>query len=153
MSVDDSDIFLIDDDDFVRDALRALLKSAGFSVKTFESAEVFLTSKYQQHKGLLVLDVRMPGMSGIELQKRLSEYGIDNPIVFITAYADAHARAEAEGAGAVAFLQKPFEDYDLLCKLLIKIIKQINPRYKYATELVTTLIASVNKQIFYEILE
>ena len=107
-------IFVVDDDDFVRDASRALLKSAGFKVEVFESAKAFLNSDYHQKEGLLVLDVRMPGMSGLELQRQLAESGVAIPIVFITAHEDNQAHAKAMSAGAIAFLQKPFEDRTLL---------------------------------------
>ena len=106
--------FVVDDDDFVREALRALLKSTGFKVEVFESAEAFLNSGHHQRKGLLVLDVRMPGMSGLELQRHLADAGVAMPIVFITAHEDNQILTKAMAAGAVAFLQKPFEDYALL---------------------------------------
>lgn len=107
-------IFVVDDDDFVRDALEALLKSAGFKVEVFASAKAFLNSDYHQKEGLLVLDVQMPGMTGLELQKHLADTGVAIFIVFITAHADNQARAKAMAAGAIAFLQKPFEDFTLL---------------------------------------
>jgi FixJ family two-component response regulator len=109
-----STIFVVDDDDFVRDALEALLKSAGFKVEVFESAKAFLISDYDNKKALLVLDVQMPGMTGLELQKHLADTGVAIPIVFITAHEDNQAHAKAMAAGAVAFLQKPFEDFTLL---------------------------------------
>ena len=109
-----STIFVVDDDDFVRDALGALLKSAGFKVEVFESAKAFLISDYDNKKALLVLDVQMPGMTGLELQKHLADTGVAIPIVFITAHEDNQAHAKAMAAGAVAFLQKPFEDFTLL---------------------------------------
>ena len=114
--MDDSDytIFVVDDDVYVRDALRALINSAGFNVEVFESAQAFLNSGHHQRKGLLVLDVRMPGMSGIELQRILAERGSCMPIVFITAHENNLVRSKAMAAGAVAFLQKPFEDHVLL---------------------------------------
>ena len=107
-------IFVVDNDDFVREALRALLKSTGFKVEAFESAEAFLNSGHHQRKGLLVLDVRMPEMSGLELQRHLAESGVAMPIVFITAHEDNQIRTKAMAAGGVAFLQKPFEDHALL---------------------------------------
>jgi FixJ family two-component response regulator len=107
-------IFVVDDDDFVRDASKALLKSAGFKVEVFASAKAFLNSDYHHKDGLLVLDVQMPGMSGLELQRQLAESGIAIPIVFITAHEDNQTRIKAMTAGAIAFLQKPFEDYILL---------------------------------------
>jgi FixJ family two-component response regulator len=109
-----STIFVVDDDAFVRDAVRVLLKSTGFEVEVFESAEGFLNSGHHQRKGLLVLDVRMPGMNGLELQRHLADSGVAMPIVFISAHEDNQARSKAMAAGAVAFLQKPFEDHSLL---------------------------------------
>ena len=105
----DTTIFVIDDDDLVRDALRALLKSAGFNVQVFESAQAFLDSDHQQREGLLVLDVRMPGMNGLELQRHLSDIGVAMPIIFISAHEDDRARTQAMEEGAVAFLQKPLD--------------------------------------------
>lgn len=102
-------IFVVDDDDLVRDALRALLNSAGFKVEVFESAQAFLNSDNQQGEGLLVLDVRMPGMNGLELQRHLADSGVDTPIIFISAHEDARARTKAMEKGAVAFLQKPLD--------------------------------------------
>ncbi len=107
-------IHVIDDDDFVRDALRALLKSAGFKVEVFESAEAFLNSGHHRKNGLLVLDVRLPGMNGLELQRYLLDSGITMPIVFVTAHDNKQVREKAMVAGAVAFLQKPVEDYTLI---------------------------------------
>ena len=109
-----STIFLVDDDDFVRDAVRTLLKSAGFNVKVFESAQAFLNSGHHQRGGLLILDVRLPGMTGLELQKHLADSGIAMPIIFITAHEDNQICSKAMAAGAFAFLQKPFEDQTLL---------------------------------------
>jgi FixJ family two-component response regulator len=103
-------IFVVDDDDLVRDALRALLKSAGFNVQVFESAQAFLNSDHHQRKGLLVLDVRMSGMNGLELQRHLADLGVTIPVVFISAHEDARARQKAMEKGAVAFLQKPVDE-------------------------------------------
>ncbi len=107
-------IFIVDDDDFVRDALKTLLKSAGFNVEVFQSAQAFLDSGHHHRRGLLVLDVRMPGMDGLELQRQLADSGAAIPIIFMTAHEDKQARAKAMAAGATAFLQKPFEDHTLL---------------------------------------
>ncbi len=107
-------VFVVDDDNFVCDALRTLLKSAGFKVEVFESAQAFLDSGHYQRRGVLVLDVRMPGMDGLKLQRQLSDSGVAIPIIFITAHEDIQVRVTAMAAGAVAFLQKPFEDQTLL---------------------------------------
>jgi len=114
MGEKDPPIFVVDDDGSVRTALSRLLKACGFEVKTFGSAEAFLDSGFVGHAGVLILDVRMGGMSGLELQQRLSEMGSDMPIIFMTAHDDIQARTKAMEAGAVAFLQKPFEEQHLL---------------------------------------
>ena len=114
MGEKDPPIFVVDDDGSVRTALSRLLKACGFKVQTFGSAEDFLDSGFVRHTGVLILDVRMGGMSGLELQQRLSEMGSDMPIIFMTAHDDIQARTKAMEAGAVAFLQKPFEEQRLL---------------------------------------
>lgn len=113
MSESNVTIFVVDDDESVLKALNRLLRSAGFNVETFSSSQEFL--KYGcKREGLLVLDVRMPEMSGIELQKRLVESGSKMSIIFITAHANGETSRLATKSGAVAFLQKPFEDQALL---------------------------------------
>jgi FixJ family two-component response regulator len=107
-------VAVVDDDASVREALRGLLRSAGFRVETFASAEDFLDRARSDGLGCLVLDVRMSGMSGVDLQDRLLASGWTVPIVFMTAHADASVRARALAAGAVKFLQKPFSDDALL---------------------------------------
>ena len=109
MVATNSTIFIVDDDDLVRDALRKLLKSAGFKVLVFESAQGFLNSGHQQREGLLILDVRMPGMNGLDLQRHLADTGAAMPIIFISAHEDVRARTRAMKKGAVAFLQKPLD--------------------------------------------
>jgi len=107
-------VAVVDDDPSVREALRALLRSAGFRVELFGSAEEFLRSGQSSGFASLVLDVRMSGMSGVELQDQLAASGSTVPIVFMTAHADASVRARALAAGAVEFLEKPFSDDALL---------------------------------------
>jgi len=107
-------IFVVDDDESVRRALQRLLKSAGFAVETFASAEYFLKRTHHDAPGCLLLDVRMPGLSGLDLQKRLAASGSTMPIIFMTAHDDEEARSEALKSGAVAFLLKPFEERALL---------------------------------------
>lgn len=106
----DLTIFVIDDDESVTRALKDLLESAGFKAKTFNSAKGFLDSGYSESKGILILDVRMPEFSGIDLQKQLAASGYKLPVIFITAHEDILAKKTSLGAGAVAFLQKPFDD-------------------------------------------
>ena len=107
-------IWVVDDDPSVCKALRRLIKSAGFSVKTYSSAQIFLDDGRMEDSGLLILDVRMPGLSGLELQNQMAASGSKIPIIFITAHDDGEARTTAMEKGAVAFLYKPFDDQDLL---------------------------------------
>jgi FixJ family two-component response regulator len=104
---------VVDDDASVREALRALLRSAGFAVETFASAEDFLRLGESSGFDCLVLDVRMPGMSGLELQEHLAASGSRIPVLFMSAHADASLPARA-GGGAVRLIQKPFSDDELL---------------------------------------
>ena len=103
-------IAVVDDDDSVRESLEMLLRSLNFAANGFASAEAYLKSDYLFQTRVLILDVRMPGTSGIEFQRRLKEDGFDVPIIFITAHGDKTARHQAMKNGAVAFLQKPFSD-------------------------------------------
>lgn len=107
-------VAIVDDDASVRDALQGLMKAAGFSAQAFASAEEFLNSCKRQHPACLIADIRMPGMSGLELQARLNAEHIRIPIVFITAHGDTNMRMQALRAGAVEFLAKPFSDDVLL---------------------------------------
>jgi len=107
-------IAVVDDDESVRDALRSLLKSVGFKAEAFASAAELLNSGQLLGLACLILDVRMPGMSGIELQDRLTASHDGVPIIFISAHADEEARARALASGAIAFLVKPFSDKALL---------------------------------------
>jgi FixJ family two-component response regulator len=106
-------IAIIDDDESVRRALRRLIRSSGFGVETFGSAEEFLASD-RPAPGCLVLDVHLPGLSGLDLQRRLAAEGRTLPIVFISAYTEDPVRHSALNDGAVAFLHKPFEEQSLL---------------------------------------
>jgi FixJ family two-component response regulator len=107
-------VAIVDDDEAMLDALKGLLKEAGFPALAFASAEEFLDSGEQQHTGCLIADIRMPGMSGLDLQTRLKADNIDIPIIFITAHGDEHLRMQALRSGAVEFLAKPFDDEVLL---------------------------------------
>jgi FixJ family two-component response regulator len=107
-------VAIVDDDDLIRDALDGLMKAAGFSALAFASAEEFLNSGEQQHTACLIADIRMPGMSGLELQSKLNEGHHRIPIIFITAQGDEKMRMQALRAGAVEFLTKPFHDEVLL---------------------------------------
>ena len=105
---------MVDDDESARTGLGRLLRSVGFRVKTFVSAQEFLDHGQVENGALLVLDVRMPGISGLELQKILSARGSKLPIIFLTAFEDPQARSEALKAGSIAFLQKPVDEETLL---------------------------------------
>lgn len=114
MAENDITLSVIDDDASVRTALRRLLKALRFSVRTFKSAEDFLDLGLADRPDVLILDVRMTGMSGLELQRTLMKKGSNIPVIFMTAYDDPGARRIAMEAGAVAFLQKPFEENILI---------------------------------------
>jgi len=107
---------IVDDESALHEAIESLLKSVGFKAESFASAEDFLCSRRRARAGCLILDVRLPGMSGLELQQRLADTGFHVPIVFITAQEDGggQMKAQALRAGAIAFLHKPFRDEDLL---------------------------------------
>lgn len=107
-------IFVVDDDPSVRKALKRLLSSAGYEVATFGSAEELLTCGRGELPGALVIDVRMPGRSGLELQREVAATGSRTPVIFITAYQDDQARTLAQQAGAVAYLEKPVDGEVLL---------------------------------------
>jgi len=107
-------VFVIDDDESIREALKSLIRSVGLSVETFASAQEFLQSKRPDVPACLILDVRMPGLSGLDLQRDLSETNIYIPIIFITGHGDIPMSVRAMKAGAIEFLTKPFRDQDLL---------------------------------------
>jgi FixJ family two-component response regulator len=107
-------VFVVDDDESVREALGSLIRSAGLGVETFASAQEFLFSPRASAPSCLVLDVKMPGLSGLDLQKRMAEADIEIPIIFITGHGDVPTSVRAMKAGAVEFLTKPFGDRDLL---------------------------------------
>ncbi|HEV3332152.1 MAG TPA: response regulator [Bryobacteraceae bacterium] len=107
-------VAIVDDDDSVRGALQGLMKEAGFEARAFPSAEDFLNSGLLHETGCLIADIRMPGMSGLELQQTLNANACRMPIIFITAHGDAKMRLQAMRAGAVEFLAKPFDDEILL---------------------------------------
>src|SRR5262245_4376276 len=107
-------VAIVDDDDLMRSALQGLLKEAGFTAHAFASAEEFLSSDDHRHAACLIADIRMPGMSGLDLQARLNAEQVKIPTIFITAHGDARMRMQAMRAGAVEFLAKPFDDELLL---------------------------------------
>ena len=107
-------IVIVDDDESVRSAIAGALKSFGLKSRSFASAEEFLASGEKNLTACLITDIRMPGMSGLELQARLVEQDTRIPIIFITSYGDARTRTQAMRAGAIGFLGKPFDDKVLL---------------------------------------
>lgn len=107
-------VFVVDDDEAICESLRLLIGDIGLEVRTFTDARQFLEAYEASHAGCLVLDVRMSGMSGLELQSRLSELHIRIPIIIITGHADVPMAVEAMKAGAVDFIEKPFRDQVLL---------------------------------------
>jgi FixJ family two-component response regulator len=107
-------IAIVDDDDLIRGALQGLLKSVGLPARAFASAEEFLKSGQQRQARCLIADIRMPGMSGLELQAQLNAECCKIPIIFITAHGDEKMRMQALRAGAVEFMSKPFDDEALL---------------------------------------
>ena len=107
-------VCVVDDDSLIRDSTVRLIRSFGFRVEAFPSAEEFGNSGYVEETACLILDVRMPGMDGLELQHRLFDAGVRIPIIFITAHADDQQERRAMEAGAVGFLYKPFSQESLL---------------------------------------
>jgi len=107
-------VFVVDDDPSIRDALTSLIRSVGLRVETFGSARGFLTRQPPDAPGCLVLDVRLPGLSGLDLQREPASVEISLPIIFITGHGDIPMTVRAMKAGAVEFLPKPFRDQELL---------------------------------------
>jgi len=107
-------VAIVDDDELMRSALQGMLKSVGFRSQAFESAEEFLNSGQQRQTACLIVDIRMPGMSGLELQAKLNAEHCRIPTIFITAHGDTKMRMQALRAGAVEFLAKPVDDEVLL---------------------------------------
>ena len=107
-------VAIVDDDDLIRGALQGLLKAVGLPAQAFASAEEFLKSGQQRHAGCLIADIRMPGMSGLQMQAQLNAEHCRIPIIFITAHGDEKMRMQALRAGAVEFMAKPFNDDALL---------------------------------------
>jgi FixJ family two-component response regulator len=110
-------VFVVDDDEAVRDSLSMLMRSVGLAVETYPSALEFLDRFDASRTGCLVLDVRMPGMSGIELQERLAAKKATLPIIFVTGHGDVPMAVQALRTGAVDFIQKPFSDQALLDRI------------------------------------
>jgi FixJ family two-component response regulator len=114
MTAPEAMVFVVDDDAAMRRSLENLLRSVGLRVESFASAREFLSGKRPEMPGCLVLDVRLPGASGLDLQKSMAEADMEIPIIFITGHGDIPMSVQAMKAGAVGFLTKPFRDQDLL---------------------------------------
>ena len=114
MKQPDSIVYVVDDDSSVREAIKSLIRSVGLRVETFGTAQEFLHSARPDAPGCVVLDVRLPGLSGLDLQRELAAHGIYLPVIFITGHGDIPMSVRAMKAGALEFLTKPFRDQDLL---------------------------------------
>jgi FixJ family two-component response regulator len=161
-------VFIVDDDRGMREAIRDLVESVGLRAQSFATGQEFLSGQRTGDPSCLVLDVRLPGMSGLDFQRRLAEAGIQIPIIFITAHGDIPMSVSALKSGAVDFLTKPFRDQDLLDAIQQALlldraaqeekvqIHDLQERYDSLTPRereVMTLVAAgmLNKQIAYEI--
>ena len=161
-------IFVVDDDAAVRDSIRRLIASVGLRVETFGSAGEFLTRSRAEAPGCLVLDVRLPDLSGLEFQRALAQSGVEIPIIFITGHGDIPMSVRAMKAGAVEFLTKPFRGQELLDAVQEAVAKDrlawserakladvrarydtLTPREKQVLELVTA--GMLNKQVAAEL--
>lgn len=168
MTEETSIIYVVDDDPSVRKALERLLRSAGHAVKVFSSALELLDFPHTDTPGCLVLDIKMPKLSGLKLQERLAEKGILFPIIFITGHGTVPTSVQAFKAGAMDFLQKPFKDRELLdavsrgvekhrrlrqeqheMKVLRKRLETLTPREREVFRLVVT--GMLNKQVAYDL--
>jgi FixJ family two-component response regulator len=157
-------VFIVDDDEAVRSSLKLLLKTLGVSAVAYASAPEFLAAFDASRAGCLVLDIRMPGMSGLELQQELNVRGALLPIIFITGHGDVPMAVEAMQHGAMDFLQKPFRDQDLIDRInkalerdrigrelldnrarILSLIESLTPREREVLEQVTQ--GKINKVI------
>ena len=167
-SAEDSTVFVIDDNAAVRAAIQGLLKSVGLQSESFGTAHEFLLSKRPDGPSCLVLDVRLPGVSGLDLQHELAEAGFQIPIIFITGHGDIPMTVKAMKSGAVEFLTKPFRDQDLLDAINLALdrdrvtrqqqsdVAELRKRYESLTarehEVMSLVVSGrLNKQIAFEI--
>ncbi len=133
-SNDEPTVFVIDDDEGVRGGLAALFRSIGLQVKVFVSVKQFQQEQSRDTPGCLVLDVRLPGKSGLDLQTELSQSGLQWPIVFISGHADVPMSVRAIKAGAVEFLVKPFREQELLDAVRLGIERELEQREKFNSQ-------------------
>ena len=140
-------VFVVDDDEGARASLRALVRSMGIRVETFPSAETFLEEFDPESPGCLVTDVRMLGMSGIELQEKLAADGIKIPVIIITAHAETPLTVRAVKSGAVTVLEKPCRDYELYDAIRVALAQDVQVRKQSAEhEAFLSRIASLSAQ-------
>ena len=125
-------VLVVDDDVSVREALGSLIRSAGLKVETFASAQDFLSRPRADAPSCLVLDVRLPGLSGLDLQKKMAKANLEIPIIFITGHGDVPTSVQAMKAGALEFLIKPFDDQDLLEAIRNAIKRDRSARQRHA---------------------
>lgn len=168
MTQDRPTVFVVDDDDLVRSAIQGMLSSVGLRSETFGTPQEFLKSKRVDAPSCLVLDVRLPGISGLDLQRELTQAGIRIPIIFITGHGDIPMSVKAMKSGAVEFLTKPFRNQDLLDAIhqalnrdrLIREhegeVGELRARYQLLTprerEVMTFVVSGkMNKEIAYEL--
>jgi FixJ family two-component response regulator len=161
-------VFVVDDDDLVRASIRGMLKSVGLHAETFGSAQDFLRCKRPDGPSCLILDIRLPGISGLDFQHQLADAGIFLPVIFITGHGDIPMTVKAMKSGAVEFLTKPFRDQDLLAAIdqaldrdrvlrqqrselgeLRKRYELLTPRERQVMELVVS--GMLNKQIAFDL--
>jgi FixJ family two-component response regulator len=164
----DAIVFVVDDDLSIREAIKSLIRLEGLRVETFATAQEFLRSKRPEMPGCVVLDVELPGLSGLDLQRELAAHGIKLPIIFITGYGDIPMSVRAMKAGALEFLTKPFHDQDLLdaiqqalerdraARQHSKVIAELRERFDALTsrerEVMSLVVAGwLNKQIGFEL--
>ena len=157
-------VFVVDDDPSVRAAVKLLIESSGFVVESFATAQEFLGAKRPDAPGCLILDVCLPGLNGLDLQRELAATGVDIPIIFLTSHGDIPMTVQAMKAGAMAFLTKPFRDQDLLDAIQQALerdrkgreqrakIQELHSRYRSLTprerEVMALVVAGLlNKQI------
>jgi FixJ family two-component response regulator len=168
MKEPDPIVFVIDDDALIRDGIHSLIKSIGLRVETFSSAQDFMLAKRPDAPACLILDVRMPGLNGLDLQRKLSEANISIPIIFITGHGDIPMSVRAMKEGALEFLTKPVRGQDLLDAVqkavahdrglrseraeLTEIRKRFDSLTPRETEVLSLVVAGLlNKQIAYEL--
>lgn len=161
-------VFVVDDDDLVRAAIQGMLKSVGLRSETFATPQEFLRSKRPDEPSCLVLDVRLPGVSGLDFQRELADGGIRIPIIFITGHGDIPMTVKAMKSGAVEFLTKPFRDQDLLDAIYQALerdrasrqqqseLRELRKRYESLTarerEVMGLVVSGMlNKQIAYDL--